>query len=280
MMKKRLLHLLAGTNPVLIVGCHRSGTSFLAKLCSGAGLFLGSDLFENHESNRFMQLHDQLLSLTGSHWNDPRAFLERFGEDPDFAQLVDNAIIRDILSPGFFHRFHGYRNYLAGHLAGRRPWGWKDPRTLLLITSYLRIFPGCSVLHLCRNGIDVAASLVQRDLAEEGGHGVPGGHPQRLETAFDTWTCYEKSILEAVEKSAHPSYLRIRFEDLVCGQGDCIEELNGFLAELGLTPLETASRRSENAWKFKASQDLVDFYLRKRDAGPMATYGYSDIFPR
>ncbi len=276
-MNTQLLHLFAGSQPILLVGCHRSGTTFLAQLCANAGLFLGSDLFEQHESNHFMQLHDRLLALAGARWNQPGPFLDRMAGDPDFADSVDKAILRDLLRPEFFHRFHGYRNYLTRHLGRHRPWGWKDPRTSLLLARYIRIFPGCSILHICRNGIDVAASLVQRDLAEEGRDGSAHDEPRRLATAFDLWKCYEESILDAVQKTGHDNYLRVRFEDLVLDDRRTIDALSGFLSGLGLEPPDTGDSRAGNALKFKDSPKLVDFYRSRRDEGPMQAYGYSAI---
>jgi hypothetical protein len=278
-MNTQLLHLLAGSQPVLLVGCHRSGTTFLAELCDGAGLFLGSDLFEQHESNHFMQLHDQLLALAGARWNQPGPLLERIADDPAFAETLVTEIIRNMLRTEFFHRFHGYRSYLGRRLGRQWAWGWKDPRTSLFLSHYLRIFPRCAVLHICRNGIDVAASLVQRDLVEESCDKTPEDATRRIETAFELWTRYEQSVLDAVEASGHGNYLRIRFEDLVQGEEATISRLSGFLSRLGLARPELGNRQPTMAWKFTRSEQLSTFYLQHRHDALMAQYGYDTILP-
>ena len=44
------------------------------------------------------------------------------------------------------------------------PWGWKDPRTTVTLPFWLALFPNARVIHLVRNGIDVAESLYQRQM--------------------------------------------------------------------------------------------------------------------
>ncbi len=39
------------------------------------------------------------------------------------------------------------------------PWGWKDPRNILFIDIWKRIFPQARILNIYRNPIDVASSL-------------------------------------------------------------------------------------------------------------------------
>ena len=43
------------------------------------------------------------------------------------------------------------------------PWGWKDPRNTFLLPLWRDIFPEAKVIHVIRNGVDVAASLLTRE---------------------------------------------------------------------------------------------------------------------
>jgi hypothetical protein len=43
------------------------------------------------------------------------------------------------------------------------PWGWKDPRNTFLLPLWLTIFPEAKIVHIYRNGIDIAQSLSLRE---------------------------------------------------------------------------------------------------------------------
>jgi hypothetical protein len=52
-------------------------------------------------------------------------------------------------------------------------WGWKDPRNIFLLPLWLDIFPDAKIIHVFRNGVDVAYSLAQREKSRI--HRVVGG---------------------------------------------------------------------------------------------------------
>jgi hypothetical protein len=41
-------------------------------------------------------------------------------------------------------------------------WGWKDPRNSITLPVWLKLFPDARVIHIVRNGVDVAESLYRR----------------------------------------------------------------------------------------------------------------------
>jgi hypothetical protein len=43
------------------------------------------------------------------------------------------------------------------------PWGWKDPRNTFLLPIWLEIFPNAKIIHIYRNGLDIAKSLAVRE---------------------------------------------------------------------------------------------------------------------
>ena len=71
------------SQPVAIVGMHRSGTSMVAKLLQQAGLNLGdeADLMPPAEENpegfyehlEFVRLNDEVLNVAGAGWDCPPA---------------------------------------------------------------------------------------------------------------------------------------------------------------------------------------------------------------
>jgi len=144
--------------PVIVLGMHRSGTSAVARALDRLGLFVGDDLQDDHESRLFIALNEHVFAQAGASWDQPRAV----------ARLLDDAAACDRLAA----RLRGALNQqAAGRFLGRgrgwvdltaRPWGWKDPRNTFTLPVWLTLWPRATVLHVTRNGIDVAGSLKTR----------------------------------------------------------------------------------------------------------------------
>ena len=150
--------------PLIIVGMHRSGTSILARLLSQLGVWLGADCHPRRmESLFFRHTNDALLSLAQSSWYRPQGFLKSL-VDPGKRVLYRKEALEAWESRRTV-RYFGLdpwaRNGSLIH--EQRPWGWKDPRNSLALKVWLEIFPHAKVLHVVRNGIDAADSLLVRD---------------------------------------------------------------------------------------------------------------------
>src|SRR5581483_8650130 len=44
----------------------------------------------------------------------------------------------------------------------RRAWGWKDPSNTITLPIWLKLFPHARLIHVVRNGVDIADSLYRR----------------------------------------------------------------------------------------------------------------------
>jgi len=149
--------------PIVITGMHRSGTSMLAGLLAGLGLFPGSRLDPNGEDYFFLRLNEWLMRRAGGAWDWPLP-TRHFLDQECFLEDAVGFLRRRIESPRF-GAYVGYRQLL---LRGRRrclerPWGWKDPRTIFTFPAWSRIFPEARLLYVHRDGVDVARSLVLRE---------------------------------------------------------------------------------------------------------------------
>jgi hypothetical protein len=94
--------------------------------------------------------------------------------------------------------------YRALGYDGTGPWGFKDPRSCLLLPLYLAIFPGARVLHIVRSADDVAASLAGRRKRGVG----------RLRDAAH-WKRLAEAYVERVRESARAipeRYLEVAYE--------------------------------------------------------------------
>jgi hypothetical protein len=132
--------------PTLVVGMHGSGTSILAEILDRGGLFLGVDS-EHHENSFFREEVAEAIALR---------------REDRWASLPLPSV-EEVLACVPAARARIERDWLARYRAlgydGSGPWGFKDPRSCVLLPLYLAIFPGARVLHIVRDPDDVAASL-------------------------------------------------------------------------------------------------------------------------
>lgn len=153
---------------ILVLGCHRSGTSLAAKSLECLGVSLGNNAEWSgpdnpqgfHEDRDILALNERLLYYLNSNWDDPAPIR-------DFAPL---------------QRYLGPAASLLAHKLSRFPlFGVKEPRMCRLLPFWRRVFTeiGCdvSVLHVVREPGEVVASLRRRN-----------GMTAR--TAYDLWLEY------------------------------------------------------------------------------------------
>lgn len=148
--------------PVIVIGMHRSGTSLLADCLGRLGCFVGDDIGPLNESALFRKVNDWCLTISDATWDRPAPVRELFDKARDRA-LVGEVISEMIESPAagaYLGPIYGPRHGRIGDLPVR--WGWKDPRNTFTLALWLDLFPGARVVHVLRNGIDVAVSLATR----------------------------------------------------------------------------------------------------------------------
>jgi hypothetical protein len=109
---------------ICILGMHASGTSCLAGSLEEAGLWLGevntvsdNNAKGNRESKRIYELHDAILIGSGGSWARPPAIVRW----SDAHRAERDAIIRSF--------------------ADVPVWGFKDPRTLLVLDLWREALP-------------------------------------------------------------------------------------------------------------------------------------------
>lgn len=230
-------------SPVLVVGMHNSGTSILAEILHQHGLFLGVDAA--HHENRFFrsEVNEGLVLGGGDRW----ARLPLLSVDEVLGHRDE---VREHL------RRHWRQRYRACGWDGRSPWGFKDPRTCVLLPLYLEIFTKACVLHIVRDPEDVAASLAHK---RKRGVGVmrDAAHWKQLAVA-----CVAR-VRECAAQHPHP-YLEISYEDLCAQPGAVLPRVFDFVgirfteqarafAERRIDPGRIGSaRRSALGWRLES----------------------------
>jgi len=188
--------------PVMVVGMHRSGTSFLTGSLQQAGLELGEisawnphNLKGNRENNDIVAFNDAVLAARDHAWdNPPQAPIEWTAAERAHAESL-----------------------IAGYGDISR-WGFKDPRTLLLLEGWQALIPDLAFVGIFRHPGAVAESLNAR-----------GGMAQ--EKAFSLWHAYNERLLRLHQRQPFPLLCFDESEQLLH------DKLNTVLIELGLPPL-------------------------------------------
>lgn len=148
--------------PIIIIGMHRSGTTMITEMLQRLGLFVGENLDRNSESAFFIQLNDWLLDQCAGKWDRP-IVMDALTANPQLECLVTD-YLRYMLKNLPVVKYVGANRFLRGDVPENANfcWGWKDPRNTFTLPVWLNIFPQAKVLHIYRNGIDVASSLRER----------------------------------------------------------------------------------------------------------------------
>jgi hypothetical protein len=161
---------------VTVLGMHRSGTSSLVGSLEEAGLPLGevrtiggdSNAKGHREPGELISLHEDVLITSGGAWHLPPATVT--------------------WTPSQRER----RDAFIASRAGMPLWGWKEPRTLLVIDGWLEVLPDLGMVGTFRHPAVVARSLQRR-------HGN-----QTADMWLDVWLAYNASLLRLAEGRGFP----------------------------------------------------------------------------
>jgi hypothetical protein len=157
---------------VTVLGMHRSGTSSLVGSLEAAGLPLGdvrtdggvSNEKGHHEPGELISLHDDVLITSGGAWHLPPATVA--------------------WTPAQRER----RDAFIATRAGQPLWGWKEPRTLLVIEGWLEALPQLELVGTFRHPTVVARSLQRRHGSETAGMWL------------DLWLAYNTVLLKLADE--------------------------------------------------------------------------------
>jgi hypothetical protein len=158
---------LANVRPVLIFGMHRSGTSCLAGCLEELGLQLGNVITSsphnqkgNRENPDIWPIHDAILSQAGATWDAPPTGVVQWASEHVTAM----------------------RLFLDSYRHLPEPWGFKDPRSTLLLDGWFSVVPRLRLVASIRHPVAVAKSLASRNGFDE-------------ERSFSLWERYNRELL-------------------------------------------------------------------------------------
>lgn len=180
------------SDAVVVLGMHRSGTSFLVRALNLAGLWLGEAAHlatiegramsgnpkGNYEHREAVAINEMILRRSGGAWFSPPP---RILGDADDGQRIG----------AFCERLQTTRPPRYAR------WGWKDPRTVLTLDVWRGVMP-CKLFAVAtfRHPAAVARSLLMRNR-------LP------LDAGYALWSQYNRQLLRHLETLPH---LLVRFD--------------------------------------------------------------------
>jgi hypothetical protein len=198
---------------IAVIGMHRSGTSMVTRMLATCGMQVGpahellGPSSENPtgywERRPMVLLDDAVLDRLGLAWDHVPALPEPGWEQrPEFDEVLDEA------------------RRIVASFPSDSAWGWKDPRTSLVLPFWERALGEPADTVVCvRNPLDVAASLATR-----------GGMSPRH--AFSLWHAYSESALGLARARRHViTHYDAYFHDAAA-------ELRRVCGAIGLDPTE------------------------------------------
>ena len=176
----------SATAPIVIGGCHRSGTTLLRTLLGRHPKIAGgaeSTVFLNRVSS-------------------PREIGDLYGMDPAVIAAWQRQSRSQI---EFIERFQAA--VLAA--AGKAVWAEKTPGNVLRFGFVRRHFPNAWLVHIIRDGRDVVCSMRRQRWPKP--CGKPGS-VEELRRCAEYWAQY---VTAGRKFAADPRYVELRYEDLV-----------------------------------------------------------------
>lgn len=266
--------------PVFIVGCPRSGTSLLRNLLrSHPNLTFPREshfipgfyrAYGNPKSDReARELATRVLNLS---------WLKRWGLERSPDEFADCRSFREFVC----RLFEGWARH-----ENKPRWGDKTPQHVLEIPTLLEIFPEAKIIHVCRDGRDVALSWLLAKL-----------DPGNLYTAALKWRTWVSAGRRAGSALSSGTYFELKYETLLADLRGTMQKVCEFLDEpfrdevLKINPLPQAERVaklsipgrdvvSTNSDKWKKAMSREDRILFESVAGDLLEQlGYKTSGPR
>ncbi len=228
--------------PLIIGGLGGSGTRVVARIARRIGYFIGTNLTGAEDAIEFWEFYDRWIN---------RYLLS--GEVPLSREE------RRIMN-------HDWDGSVARHLhvlpSPDALWGWKNPRSILLLPFFHERYPDMKFIHVIRDGRDMAFSATAQDQCRMHGEALirEKGAALPIRTAA-FWSQINLTAAQHAERSMENRYLPVRFETLCARPRESVQELLSFLGDHSLDPSQIAAEyiappKTIGRWRNPEQADL------------------------
>jgi len=244
--------------PCVIGATGGSGTRVFARIVRRGGLFIGTNLNASEDAVDLGAYSDRWINT----FMDRRALPLRPGVEGDMRRDLDAVLAR----------------HLAPLAGAPRPWGWKEPRCIYLLPFFHERFAALRVLHVLRDGRDMAYSPNQNQLTKHGPtllRKAETAWPQPVRSAA-LWSRINLRTADYGERHLAGRYLRVRLEDLCAEPVPTIAQvleffdLRGDAAEIARQ--EVTVPESLGRWRAHDAETLAVLHGVAGEA--LARFGY------
>jgi Sulfotransferase family len=231
-----------------------SGTRVVARIARRAGLFIGTNLNPAEDALEIAEYYDR--------WINPYLWHENgWGAEVESDMRSELALLLER------HR----------EAAGGGAWGWKEPRSIFLVSFLADALPGLRFLHVVRDGRDMAFSKNQNQPRKHADAflGSESEDPAAPRRSIQLWNAVNLKAADAAEAGLGERYLRIRYEDLCA---DPVPIAGRVLSFLGLAgdPAELAEEVQPPATlgRWRQSDPALVEELEQIAAPALRRFGY------
>lgn len=225
---------------ILILGMHRSGTSSLAGSLKQAGLHLGEVLSDPvpgknekglQEPASLIHLHEDLLGKSGGSWHEPPATIT------------------------WKPLHHAVRDLFIESRKQRPLWGFKEPRTLLLLDGWITALEDWTAVATYRHPAEVALSMQNRNGFS-------------IEKGLELWKKYNEELLKLHDLKPFPI---VSFSS---NSEQTSAQIAQVIEKMGLAPLKSEAFFNPKLRNFECStndnlpDEILDLYqeLKRRES--------------
>ncbi|MGD1849379.1 MAG: sulfotransferase family protein [Cyanophyceae cyanobacterium] len=168
-------------SPIIITGMHRSGTSLTASILKQCGIDIGSNLFSADQHNRRGYFEDvDFLEFQ-------RKLLRDSCGDRQPGWIDWGWTAEEKLNRSYWENSRSEAQDLIYQRQVKKYWGWKDPRTTLILDFWKDLLPNAKFILVYRFPWDVSDSIFRI------------GHPYFLDNAdmgIRAWFFYNWHLLD------------------------------------------------------------------------------------
>jgi Sulfotransferase family len=211
------------TAPVFVVGCPRSGTTYLYHVLLSAGNFA----VYRAESEVFHLLEPRFgdLSVAKNRHNLLAAWFQSrlYTATGLQREPLEERIIRECRNGGDFLRI--VMEEMAHHQGVKR-WAECTPDHILYLPRIKQTIPNALVIHIIRDGRDVALSMEKQGYPKQ----LPWDRTSRRMAGAVYWEWMTGKGHEAGEHLG-PDYIEVGYEDLVGNPREALARLSAFIAQ-------------------------------------------------
>ncbi len=268
--------------PVFIIGAPRSGTTFLTRVMN---TFL--DVHIARDGGTFLRFFKMLPEFGDlSREENLRQLVESLFQDHFFnIRLLERGLSLTI--EAVLERFTGTTytelvNWIMtemAHQQGKSRWGIKRPSYALYVEDLVDMFPGAKILHIVRDGRDVAFSMRQARQSS---------FERNWYYAIKDWEYHVCEAREGGNRLPENQYMEVRYEDLMKAPVAEFEKIIHFMGETEENTKRLKQFTSKiqqmikpgnyEKWRHQVPEYAVKI-MEQAAGNTLEAFGYSLMFP-